>query len=45
MARSTAIGWQSVAVTIAAMAMMFARRLNPLWILTAGGALGGLRFL
>jgi len=45
MARSTAIGWQSVAVTIVAMAMMFARRFNPLWILIAGGALGGVGFL
>ncbi|MBV8936527.1 MAG: chromate transporter [Alphaproteobacteria bacterium] len=45
MARSAAVGWQSAVITIAAMAMMFVRRLSPLWILTAGGALGGLGFL
>jgi len=45
MARSAAVGWQSAAITAAAVVMMFARRLNPLWILTAGGALGGLGFL
>jgi chromate transporter len=45
MARSAAVGWQSAAITAAAMVMMFVRRLNPLWILTAGGALGGLGFL
>ena len=45
MARSAAVGWQSAVITIAAMATMFVRRLSLLWILTAGGALGGLGFL
>jgi chromate transporter len=45
MARSAAIGWQSVAITAAAMALMLGTRLNPLWILTAGGVLGGLGLL
>lgn len=45
MARSAAVGWQSVAVTGAAVALMLGARLNPLWILTAGGVLGGLGLL
>ena len=45
MARSAAVGWQSVAITAAAAALMLGTRLNPLWILTAGGALGGLGLL
>jgi chromate transporter len=45
MARSAAVGWQSVAVTAAAVALMVGTRLNPLWILTAGGVLGGLGLL
>jgi chromate transporter len=45
MARSAAIGWQSVAIAAAAMALMLGTRLNPLWVLTAGGALGGLGLL
>jgi chromate transporter len=46
MACSAAVGWQNAAITAAAVVMMmFARRLNPLWILTAGGALGGFGFL
>jgi chromate transporter len=45
MARSAAVGWQSVAITAAAAAAVLGTRLNPLWILAAGGALGGLGFL
>jgi chromate transporter len=45
MARSSAVGWQSVAITVAAAAAMLGTRLNPLWILAAGGALGGLGLL
>ena len=45
MARSAAIGWQSGAITAAAVVLMLGTRLNPLWILTAGGALGGLGLL
>jgi chromate transporter len=36
MARSAALGWQSVAITAAAAALMVGTRLNPLWALTAG---------
>jgi chromate transporter len=45
MAGSAATGWQSVAVTAAAATLMLGPRLNPLWILTAGAALGGLGLL
>jgi hypothetical protein len=45
MARSAAIGWQSGAITAAAVVLMLGTRLNPLWILTAGGVLGGLGLL
>jgi chromate transporter len=45
MARSAAVGWQSVAITVSAVALMLGTRLNPLWILMAGGVLGGLGFL
>jgi chromate transporter len=45
MARAADTGWRSVAVTIAAAAIMFATRLNPLWMLLVGGAIGGLGLL
>ena len=45
MARSAAVGWQSVAITVSAVALMLGTRFNPLWILTAGGVLGGFGFL
>ena len=45
MARSAVVGWQSVAVTAAAATLMLGTRLNPLWILIAGGVLGGLGLL
>lgn len=45
MAGSAAVGWQSVALTAAAAALMLVSRLNPLWILTLGGAAGGLGLL
>jgi chromate transporter len=45
MARSSAVGWQSVAITVAAAAAMLGTRLNPLWIRAGGGALGGLGLL
>jgi chromate transporter len=44
MARSAAVGWQSVAITVSAVVLMLAR-LNPLRILMAGGVLGGLELL
>jgi chromate transporter len=45
MARAADTGWLSVAVTIAAAAIMLGTRLNPLWILFASGALGALALL
>src|ERR1700756_555024 len=41
MARAAAVGWQSVAITAAAATLMLGTRLNPLWILAAGGVIGG----
>ena len=45
MARAADTGWPSVAVTAAAVGLMLATRLSPLWILIAGGAAGGLGLL
>jgi len=45
MARAADIGWQSALVTAAAVGVMLGTRLNPLWILAAGGVLGGLGFV
>ena len=45
MARAADPGWQAAAVTIAAAAITLATRLNPLWLLLAGGALGGFGLL
>ena len=45
MAHAGYTGWQSAAVAAAAAALILLGRINPLWILTAGGALGGLGFL
>ena len=45
MARAADTGWQSGLVTAAAVGLMLATRLSPLWILIAGGALGGLGLL
>lgn len=45
MARAAGTGWQSAAVTAAAVALMLATRINLLWILVAGGVLGGLGLL
>jgi hypothetical protein len=42
MARAADTGWQTVAVTVAAAALMLQTRVNPLLILLAGGTLGGL---
>lgn len=39
------IGWQSVAITAGAVATVLGTRLNPLWILAAGGFSGGLGLL
>ena len=45
MAQAAAITWTAVVVTSAAAVVMLTTRLNPLWLLVAGGALGGLGFL
>jgi chromate transporter len=45
MARAADAGWRAAAVTIAAAAITLTTRLNPLWLLLAGGALGGLGLL
>jgi chromate transporter len=38
-------GWSSLAVTVAAVALMLTTRINPLLLVCAGGALGGLGVL
>jgi chromate transporter len=45
MARTGDVGWSGVAITAAAVALMLRTRINPLWILMAGGALGALGLL
>ena len=45
MARTGDIGWLSLAITAAAVALMLRTRINPLWILMAGGAFGALGLL
>ncbi len=43
MARAADPGWQAGAVTAATTVLMLQRRLNPLFLLVLGGALGGLQ--
>jgi chromate transporter len=45
MARAAASGWPAVALTITAAALMTATRISPLWLLAAGGAVGGFGLL
>ena len=45
MARAADPGWRTAAVTIAAAATTLATRLNPMWPILAGAALGGLGLL
>jgi chromate transporter len=45
MARAGDVGWQSLAITGIAAALVMRTRLNPAWILIAGGAVGGLGLL
>jgi chromate transporter len=45
MARAGDAGWPSAAITAAAVALTVWTRISPLWILIAGGALGGLNLL
>ena len=42
MARAADRGWAAASLTIAAAVVMLTTRLNPLWLLVAGGVLGGL---
>jgi chromate transport protein ChrA len=42
LARAADTAWEAAAITIAAAALMFATRINPLWILITAGAIGGL---
>ena len=41
----TGSGWASLAVTAAAVGLMLATRINPLWLVASGGALGALGLL
>jgi chromate transporter len=45
MAHAADTSWPAAAVTAAAALLMLKTRLNPLWMLLAGGALGGLGLL
>jgi chromate transporter len=45
MARTADTDWRAVAVTIAAAGIMLTTRFNPMWMLLAGAALGGLGLL
>jgi chromate transporter len=45
MACAADTGWRTAGVTLVAAAIMLATRLNPMWLLLAGGALGGLGLL
>jgi len=45
MAHAAGITWAAIAVTGVAAIVMLTTRLNPLWLLAAGGVLGGLGFL
>ena len=42
MARAADSGWMAASLTVAASVLMLTTRLNPLLLLVAGGALGGL---
>ena len=45
MGRAADTGWPAVALSVAAAVLLLATRLNPIWLLAAGGALGGLGLL
>jgi chromate transporter len=45
MARAADVGWRSALLTAAAVGLMLATRISPLWILLAGGVMGGLGLL
>jgi chromate transporter len=45
MARAGAVGWPSIAVTLGAGGLLLGTRVSPLWLIAAGGALGGFGLL
>jgi chromate transporter len=45
MAGASYTGWAALAVSMAAVVLMLSTRINPLWMLIAGGTLGGLGLL
>lgn len=45
MARAADSGWPAAVLTIAAAFVLLSTRLNPIWLLAAGGLLGGLGVL
>jgi chromate transporter len=45
MARAADTSWRAAGVTIGAATIMLATRLNPMWIMLAGGAVGGFGLL
>ena len=44
-ARAADTGWQTAMITGAAVALLLGTRINPLWMLITGAALGGLGLL
>ena len=44
-ARAADTGWQTAMITVAAVALLLGTRINPLWMLITGAALGGLGLL
>jgi chromate transporter len=45
MARAAIVEWQAAGLTVVAAVLMLTTRINPLWLLLAGGVSGGLGFL
>ena len=45
MARTAETGWLSAALTVVAALVLLTTRLNPIWLLAAGAAAGGLGLL
>jgi chromate transporter len=45
MARAADTGWPASVLTIAAALILLTTRFNPIWLIAAGGALGGFGFL
>jgi chromate transporter len=45
MARAADANWRTIGITIAAVAISLTTRINPMWMLLAGGVLGGLSLI